>query len=59
MTLHDAGPGLRPRARSRPAPAPPPPDERDVEAVRADLADWTVDAVHGLLGPLAQAVMAR
>jgi methylase of polypeptide subunit release factors len=59
MTLHDAGPGLRPGARSRPAPAPAPPDERDVEALRADLADWTVDAVHDLLGPVAQAAMAR
>jgi methylase of polypeptide subunit release factors len=59
MTLHDAGPGLRPGARSRPAPAPPPPDEPDVEALRADLADWTVDAVHDLLGPMAQAAMAR
>jgi methylase of polypeptide subunit release factors len=59
MTLHDAGPGLRPGARSRPAPAPPAPEERDVDALRADLADWTVDAVHDLLGPVAQAAMAR
>jgi methylase of polypeptide subunit release factors len=59
MTRHDAGPGLRPGARSRPAPAPPPPGERDVEALRADLADWTVDAVHELLGPMAQAAMTR
>jgi len=59
MILRDAGPGLRPGARSRPAPAPPPPDEPDVEALRADLADWTVGAVNELLGPLAQAAMAR
>ncbi|HYJ76766.1 MAG TPA: methyltransferase [Kineosporiaceae bacterium] len=59
MTLHDAGPGLRLGARSHPVPAPPPPGEADVEALRADLAGWTVDAVHELLGPVAQAAMAR
>src|SRR6185437_8350686 len=59
MTLHDAGPGLRPGARSHPVPAPPTPGEADVEAVRADLAGWTVDAVHEFLGPVAQAAMAR
>src|SRR5689334_14542007 len=59
MTLHDAGPGLRPGARSRPAPAPPAPHQPDVEALRADLAEWTVDAVHELLGPIAQDALAR
>ena len=59
MTLHDAGPGLRPGARSHPVPAPPRPEQRDVETLRADVAAWTVDAVHDLLGPVAQAAMAR
>src|SRR4051794_4269545 len=40
-------------------PVPPVPDGRDVDALRADLEAWTVDAVHELLGPVAQAAMAR
>jgi methylase of polypeptide subunit release factors len=59
MTLHDAGPGRKPGARSRPIPPPPAPDPADIEALRADLAGWTVDAVHDLLGPVAQAAMTR
>lgn len=59
MTQHDAGPGQQSGARSHPLPAPAPPDGRDAEALRADLAGWTVDAVHDLLGPVAQAAMAR
>src|SRR4051795_1361135 len=66
MTQHDAGPGQTPGARAAfpgrddvAHPAPPAPDGRDVDALRADLEAWTVDAVHELLGPVAQAAMAR
>jgi methylase of polypeptide subunit release factors len=55
---NDAGPGQQPGARSRPSP-PPAADAAAVDALRADVEAWTVDAVHELLGPVAQAAMAR
>lgn len=34
-------------------------DPHDVDLLRADLGGWTVDAVHDLLGPVAQEALAR
>ena len=56
---NDAGPG---RAARGPLCVPPPPPAADagaVEALRADVEAWTVDAVHELLGHVAQAALAR
>src|SRR4051812_9351062 len=73
MTHHDGGPGQLPGASARSArsfssaaagPAlrgrdVPRADPPDVDLLRADLTGWTVDAVHDLLGDVAQAALAR
>ncbi len=53
--------GPRAAARGPLSSSPPPPaaDAAAVDALRADVEAWTVDAVHELLGPVAQAAMAR
>src|SRR5215212_12053524 len=67
MTHDHGGPGQSPGASGHPgrtAPGSavdgvPGHDPADVDLLRADLQGWTVDAVHELLGPVAQDALAR
>src|SRR3954447_25641063 len=63
MTHDHGGPGHLPGASGRSrrrVPADVPGHEPgDVDLLRADLQGWTVDAVHRLLGPVAQDALAR
>src|SRR5215212_3194447 len=71
MTHDHGGPGHLPGASGRfraflPAATPvgapagvPGHEPADVDLLRADLQGWTVDAVHELLGPVAQDALAR
>ncbi len=56
MTHDDGGPGQLPGASGRPGEQP---GHGDVDALRAALQGWTVDAVHAVLGPVAHDALAR